>query len=281
MGPELQLMPQKQVRTLDLPPFRGKINAAFDLAGIRQTLSTWARTASVPNSEILHKGRNLVLAAKIPGISLENEEIVIKVFQPKGLKKIKTLVVPSNAAKAWKGAAALSDAGIGTALPIAYLESQKRGIFEQGCFVAGRIQEAREIRDLFRDLSNHEITSLLDQLVIYLRRCHGAGILHRDLSDGNILVKKDGQGRFLFFLIDTNRIRFRKKISALRAAKNLIRLGVPNTQQPYFLQAYFQQKPVRRILRFWYRLNKECFSHYIEWKQKLGLKKLAEKLRLQ
>jgi serine/threonine protein kinase len=115
----------------------------------------------------------------------------------------------------------------------------------------------------------------------YLSLCHERGILHRDLSDGNILVKEDKSGEFRFYLIDTNRIRIKGRISSLKRIKSLIRLGVPPEHQRYFMEQYSGEDRVKGFLWFWYRFNKMVYSNNIKLKKKLRLRQLARKLKIQ
>ncbi len=82
-------------------------------------------------------------------------------------------------------------------------------------------------------------------------------------------------------MIDTNRIRVKKRISIWQRIKNLIRLGIPAQAQPMFLSQYLESPEIHRHLWWWYRLNKIVFSGYIELKKKLRLRQLVRKLRIQ
>jgi len=266
---------------LELPPYKGLIHPDLDSPDLREILEDCGSKIHHSQTEILFDGRNKIWAADLKKKKSKITKIVFKEFKPKGLKKLKTLILPSPPEKAWKGAAALWNAGIRTATPIAYLERKKTGFFFRGCFAAERILDTEEIRFFFKRPLSLEMKKLLSDLSIYLRSCHRAGILHRDLSDGNILAKKGKDGTHTFYLIDTNRIRAKKNIPPLKAAKNLIRLGVPEPYQRFFLEAVFQRAPVNPLVWFWYRWNKKCFTGYLLFKKKLGLKKWAEKLKLQ
>jgi serine/threonine protein kinase len=175
----------------------------------------------------------------------------------------------------------LEERGLGTASPAAFLEKRKHGLVERSYFFAARIDDAEEIRGLFRSLPGTELEPLLSKLAAFLSRCHDCGILHRDLSDGNVLVKKDDSGRTLFYLLDTNRIRVREKLQGFNRSKNLIRLGVPAAFQKYFLRRYFGEKPLRNAHWFWYKMNKAVFSGYVGLKKKLRLRQIARFLRIQ
>jgi serine/threonine protein kinase len=272
---------RRSTRRLVLEPYRGEVSAAFDDPVLIDLLANpeevWAR----PETEILFQGRNRVGAVRAVLSNGSGRNLVVKEFSPRGLVRLKSLVQPSKAAKAWRGALALEERGLQTASPAAYLEKRKHGFVERSYFLAARLEGAAEIRGLFRSLPAEEIEPLLAALAAFLRRSHDRGILHRDLSDGNILVGKDERGDPLFYLLDTNRIRVRSRLGGLRRAKNLIRLGVPPADQRFFLGCYFEPGPLGKTPWLWYRLNKTVFAAYIGAKKKLRLRRLARFLRIQ
>ncbi|MGB7294069.1 MAG: lipopolysaccharide kinase InaA family protein [Candidatus Aminicenantales bacterium] len=268
-------------RTLIFDEYRGEVAPEFDdlsfLDAISRPEELWIR----PDIEMLLDARNRVGAVRLPLSSGPSREIVVKEFKPRGFVRLKSLSQSSKAARAWRGAWALKERGLETALPAAYLEKRRRGLVERSYFLAERITGAGEIRGLFRRLGPEELEPLLDALAGHLSLCHDRGILHRDLSDGNILVKKDDSGRFSFYLLDTNRIRLRKRMGAFRRAKNLIRLGVPPALQKKFLLKYAGAKGFRRAHWFWYKWNKSVFTASLGLKKKLRLRRIARFLRIQ
>jgi tRNA A-37 threonylcarbamoyl transferase component Bud32 len=268
-------------RRVELGQYRGEVGAEFDdplfIAAISRPEELWAR----PEAELLFVGRNRVGTVRIPLSSGLSRELVVKEFSPRGLVRLKSLVQPSKAARAWRGARALDERDLGTASPAGYLEKRKRGLVERSYFFAARVDGAEEVRGLFRSLQAAELETLLGALAAFLRRCHDEGILHRDLSDGNILVRKGEPNRNSFFLLDTNRIRVRRKLGGFRRAKNLIRLGIPPAFQKFFLSCYFGETPPRKAYWTWYRLNKTVFTSYLSMKKKLRLRRMARFLRIQ
>lgn len=264
---------------IDLPPFRGRVNPQFCDSSILDVLRTSPTLLRDPSAEILQKGRNLVGAVRLPGSERGPIEVVIKEFSPRGIDKLKGLILPSKGWKAWKGAGALFDRGIGTPVPILYLEEQGTGR-QRSYFISRRLIDAEEIRGLFTSGERVFLLSLLQNLASALRSWHSLGILHRDLSDGNILVGSPDRNPE-FFLIDTNRIRILPSISTLRGIKNLIRLGVPKSLQMTFLEFYLDRKPVPRRFRQWYILAKGTFTVYLRLKKILRTKKIARKLGIQ
>jgi hypothetical protein len=268
-------------RRIDLGPYRGMIEAGIDDPALLEVISRpeelWAR----PGVEILNDKRNRVGILRIPLSSGRTADIVVKEFLSRGVNRLKSLFLPSKAARAWRGALAVKKTGLDTAAPIAYLERRKRGFVERCFFLAERVEGAGEIRPLFRSLPPGEMDFLLSSLGRYLSLCHERGILHRDLSDGNILVKKDTAGRLHFYLLDTNRIRLRRKIGRFPRLKNLIRLGIPASFQRFFLEAYLRPRPLENKDWLWYKMNKSIFTRYIALKKRLRLRQIARRLRIQ
>jgi serine/threonine protein kinase len=274
-------------RPFDRPPLRGRVVASAATRSFLAAVSDCRGLLAGPAAEIFLDGRNKVGAVAIPLESGMASAVVIKEYYSYGINKLKSLFELSKAAKAWRGACALIERGLETPSPLAWLEARKWGFVTESFFLADRVMDGREIRHLLKELPDDELRALLAALARTLRICHERGILHRDLSDGNILVRKDDSpgGGFHFYFLDTNRIRIRtpKTIGSLARAKNLIRLGIPAPQQLFFLERYAGRRgeaPSPAFI-FWYRLNKRIFTLSIGLKKKLRLKKLARKLRIQ
>ncbi|MDP2914714.1 MAG: lipopolysaccharide kinase InaA family protein [Candidatus Aminicenantes bacterium] len=269
-------------RPLSLPPYEGRIADAYAVPEFLSLLAEPEKLLEGSGAEVLLDGRNRVVAVKAPSLSAGTADIVIKEYRLQGINKLKSRISPSKAAKAWRGAAALEDAGFETPAPIAFLERRKAGFVERSYFIAGRVFGGREIRDLFKEHSDETLRPLLSALAGTLFRLHERGILHRDLSDGNVLVK-EADGAFRFIFLDTNRVRSRGHIGATARAKNLVRLGVPPALRTFFLERYAAAggRPLEKAFVFWYKLNKNVFSGWIKLKRALRLKKLARWLKIQ
>jgi serine/threonine protein kinase len=267
---------------LILPPFRGRIQAEYIHPLFLQAISDCKRLLEEKKAEILLEGRNRVaVVVGLPRADETKADIVIKEFHSVGVNRLKSAFVSGKAFKSWQGACALVEKGIETPAPVAYLEERKGLFLEQSFFLAERIEGAQEIRFIFRELPSSELRRLLAGLSRHLSFCHKQGVLHHDLSDGNILVGKDERGDFRFYLLDTNRIRLKDRIGLLKKVKNLIRLGIPPELQRYFLEQYLGKSRAKRFLWLWYRINKTAYTQFVELKKKLRLRKLSRKLKIQ
>ncbi len=262
-------------------PYRGAVHRDCDTPEFRAALAGIRALATGPSARVLLDSRNLVVAVPVPVSPAGCREAVVKEFRPSGFKKLKTILVPGKADKAWSGAMACLARNVRTPFPMAWLERRSMGVVAESWFVAAEEPDAVEIRGLFRTLPAEDLDRLVAGLAAFLRMCHDRGILHRDLSDGNILVRRPRPGVFEFALIDTNRIRVRTGISAPARVRNLVRLGVPRDRRDFFLEQYLDGARGGKALRLWYAGAKGCYAGTIALKKKLRLKRLARWLRIQ
>jgi len=266
---------------LIIKPYKGRIREAYNDPDFIQAIADCHSLLNDSEAEILLDSRNRVGVVTLPFHGQKKVDVVIKEFRSRGVNKLKSLFFSGKAFRAWQGAMVLTERKVDTPPPVACLEKRKALFLDESFFLTERISGVREIRFLFLELQPVELRELLDSLSRHLSLCHERGVLHRDLSDGNILVKKGKSGEFRFFLIDTNRIRIKRRISPLKRMKNLIRLGVPPGNQCYFLEQYSGEDRVKGFLWFWYRFNKMVYSNYVALKKKLRLRQLARKFKIQ
>ncbi len=269
-------------RRLEIPPFRGSIHPDYETPEFLRAIADCRALAGSPEARILLDARNRVAAVPIPVSASFSVDAVIKEFRASGFKKFKTLFWPGKAFRAWRGAVACLERRVPTPLPLAYLERRERGVVAESYFVSAHIDGAVEIREMLRTLPPEDLTDLLADLAKFLLFCHNEGILHRDLSDGNILVRTEkGRARSLF-LVDTNRISLQHgEIPFPARIRNLVRIGVPPDFRDLFLGFYLGEGRDRKSLRFWYSWNKTVYTRFVAFKKKLRLRRLAEKLRFQ
>ncbi len=254
---------------LDFPSYKGRINQDFKKPFLLQKLEDCDRLLEEQGHHIFTDRRNRVGLVQFPVSEGKSTGFVVKEFRTQGLNNLKAIFFPSRAQKAWRGGVSLMERGIPTPAPVAYLESKKYFSTRYDYYVTLMEQGSQEIRHMFRSLQGNALEGLLRALARQLFFCHKQGILHRDLSDGNILVGKRDEEEYRFSLIDTNRIRIKRRIGLFRRIKNLIRLGIPRAYQPYFLRQYTETGELKKGIWCWYRVNKRTYTEYTKWKRKL------------
>lgn len=258
--------------------FSGEIQASYDHPRLLQALAQLPELTRSGEAEIILESRNRLVALNLPLNEAEEREVVVKEFRPRGVAKLREFFTGSKAKRSFYGALILIRRKIPTPEPIGYLEGNLPGQGKVGYYLSLRLKGVEEIRFLWRRRPSEALRPLLEQLASFLRSLHWQGVWHRDLSDGNILVKLKSPGCFEFFLLDTNRLRLRKKVGRWRAVKNLIRLGIPFSEQTFFLQKYLGSSSVPFPLWLWYRLSKIAYTNWVQIKKKLRLRTLARRL---
>lgn len=260
--------------------FKGRLDVHFSQEDFISILSCPKKLWKHPSMKILLDARNRVGAVDVK-LNGHVSRVVVKSFRIKGINRLKSIVFPSKAQKAWFGSHILRKNSISTPYPIAFFEKRKGCVVRESYFLSEWVEGTLEVRALFKSLKGKDIEKLLKDLAGFLSFIRIKGLLHRDLSDGNVLVRGSREQGFQFFLIDTNRVRRIKTFSVLRGLKSIIRLGIPFVYQRFFLKLYLSPMPLNYGHWCWYRVNKVLFSTYILLKKKLRIKKIADRLKIQ
>jgi tRNA A-37 threonylcarbamoyl transferase component Bud32 len=172
---------------LSLEPFLQSLPECFDREGMT-----------------VYKGRNEIKIFEREGLLLN----VKSYRKPILLNRIAyTFFRKSKARRAYENALEVMARGFETPVPVAYLEQQSGGLLEKSWFVSLHCPYTRMLREFAdnSDVSGRE--DILQALGAYVAGLHRSGILHLDLSIGNILFEKDETG-IRFSLVDINRMRF-------------------------------------------------------------------------
>jgi hypothetical protein len=130
----------------------------------------------------------------------------------------------------------------------------------QSWYVSRRLEGAAQVREWFlhRDDPGRGAPRLripLEQLLTALgrlaRKMHDSGVFFRDLSDGNVLVTREGAG-FSIWLVDLTRARLGEQpVSLWNRLRDLSRLGLNRPEdRKLLLSSYFEaETPPRGVER--------------------------------
>ncbi len=171
------------------------------------------------NGRIIYKSRNELRVIELQELSINVKQYHKPIFIN---RIIYTFFRKSKASRAYEYAMILKKKGFGTPEPIAYLELKENGLLSGSYFVSKQISDFRMMREFADGSAITGREDIIEALGVYVARLHEEGILHLDLSVGNILFKKDEKG-IHFWLVDLNRMRF-CPIGKEKGCKNLERL---------------------------------------------------------
>jgi len=169
--------------------------------------------------EMVYEARN-----QLKSFKAEAFEVIVKRYKiPFFINRIAyTFFRPSKAKRAYEYALKLLYLGLNSPEPIAYIEQFKGGLLTHGYFISIYEKDYSDIRDLMDGIEQD--ADILQQLSVYIADIHSKGVLHLDMSPGNILYKKVGD-KYHFTLIDINRMQFLSTISTKQRFSSFKRLS--------------------------------------------------------
>lgn len=229
---------------------------------------------------VLRNKRNRVWA--VPAPWEETRKIVVKHFRPaRGLRGWLQRFKPNKALRSWNGAHELLRRGIPTPRPIAWLEHPQTPRQAECYYLCEAFEGGASARHAFYAFNRGETeflsiprAELYAAIAALLVKMHGRGVFFRDLSAGNLLLRRAEGGQIEFTLIDTARARIGVKgLSIRQRLADLMRLCHPLAWEgrELLLHEYFTTINVHFVP--WMRLA----FHYYDWKHRI--KKSLRSLR--
>ncbi len=179
-----------------------------------------ARSETVSPSSVIYRGRNVIFHETVG-----HTEVAAKRFPVASVgKRLVYRLRSTKAVRAFDHAARLLALGIGTPRPLAAIEVHRGGWPVASHFCSAFVPAFREARTL-RPRGAPERPRLLALLGEFVGLLHERGVVHRDLTSGNILLVPDRArpGGVEFQLIDINRMRF-GRVGVRAGIANLVQL---------------------------------------------------------
>ena len=157
---------------------------------------------------------------------LNGQSINIKSFKiPNLINKIAYRYFrKSKARRSFEYATTLLEKGIGTPQPIAYLENYNWLGLTSSYYVSEHLVTELTFRELVEIPDYPENEIILRQFTQFCFDLHEKGIEFLDHSPGNTLIKKVGDQKYAFYLVDLNRMNFHTTMDFDMRMKNLSRL---------------------------------------------------------
>jgi hypothetical protein len=164
-------------------------------------------------AEILRDARNRVM--RLPQFGEQNA-IVLKMFRPPALvRRWFARRKSDKALRSWNNANELIRRGIATPRPTAFFHQAGEPLSAPSWYACADFADAHSARDVFNAFSagatefqGQAINDWYGVIAVFLQKLHTRGVYFRDLSAGNLLVRRTPSGELEFALIDTARARF-------------------------------------------------------------------------
>jgi tRNA A-37 threonylcarbamoyl transferase component Bud32 len=149
--------------------------------------------------------------AQVFAVSTGELSWIIKRYRSGGwLRRAADLFRGSPARRAWRGGHGLMARGIGTALPVAFVERRRFGVPVASAIVMEDLRGLEVADDCPTDWAgDREILTAVSRLAIGL---HRRGAIHGDLKASHVLLEREAN-RIHGRLIDLEGVRFRRRLS--------------------------------------------------------------------
>ncbi|TAN37983.1 MAG: hypothetical protein EPN23_03735 [Verrucomicrobia bacterium] len=257
---------RQDILTLALDEARVLLLPEFDSPTLRALLRNLAAYTSAAEAVVLHAGRNRTVKLDATTADGKLLTVVVKSFGQQGiLRDWSDRRKGSKAERSFRVAVRLHAAGVGTPPPIACVEHWQGSRLAASFFVSRFEPNLTCFRDelcrLYRqDPLCSKLINLLQVVADAVRGMHAAGVLHNDLGNQNIMLRRKNAetwGDVQF--VDLNRARLRDKLSLREIARDLSRIALPSDFLRVFFEMYFQARAPVEFLR-WERYYRRRFA---------------------
>lgn len=185
------------------------------------------------SGEVVYSARNLIKTFDVDGLKLNVKSFKKPIF----INQVAYATCrKSKARRSYEYAFRLKENGFHTPDPIAYMELTNCYLLKYSLYIS--IHE--EFDGIMRELYHGQLEGreeLLRQFAQYTADLHEKHILHIDYSSGNILYKKEDD-KFVFYLVDLNRMTFGRKIGLNKACYNFRRLWGNDEMISFIVREY-------------------------------------------
>ena len=154
---------------------------------------------------LLYQQRNVIKT-----FQLGKKTINIKSFKkPNWINRfVYQWIIPGKAERSYNYAQTLLNKGFHTPFPIAFAAETKIGL-RKSYYISEHLNYDLTFRELIYMLDYPNREKILRQFTRFTFQLHEQGICFLDHSPGNTMIKSTGEGNYLFYLVDINRMKFK------------------------------------------------------------------------
>jgi hypothetical protein len=228
-------------------PWRFLLAPGRDLPGFAETLAQLPFLIKKQSAPLAPPGRHRVDRLALP-CGGETLDVVVKTYGLQSAWRDRLAVrTGSKAQRAFQNALALRAAGVGTPAPIAVAERWEGARLRESLFVAAYASDLTSFRDELNRIYSRAprcapLMALLQCVADAVRALHDAGLLHHDLGNQNIGLRRNPDGAaapWSIYFLDLNRAQAVPDPSPAARGEDLARLDLPSDFLRVFHAMYF------------------------------------------
>ena len=199
----------------------------------------------------IHKARN-----EIKILDYENQKLVVKAFKVPNLlnKIVYTFFRGTKAKKSYENSLRISKF---VPQAVGYIEFRKFGLLSDSYFISEQFEYDFTIREVITGADFKDRENIFRELAKFTFLLHEEGILHKDYSPGNILIKANNDA-YELKIVDINRMEF-KNLNVDERLKNFSQLWAKDDDLKIVIDEY--SKLINQD-------EDECFAKALEYSQK-------------
>jgi hypothetical protein len=140
------------------------------------------------------------------------ERVTIKLNRVSGLKRLTYRFRPSKGQRHWNNACDMLRRGIKTPTPVAFYENRRTPGVNDSWYLCEFVPDAFSTREVYRafrdgaqDYQGLDKAAWFDLLSEFVCHMHNKQVVHRDLSSGNLMLQRTGDGAIVPQVIDIGR----------------------------------------------------------------------------
>lgn len=207
--------------------------------------------AFAASDQVLQEARNT-----IKKVSFEGVDYVVKSFKKPNLlnQLLYTFARQSKACRSYQYSLKISQF---VPRGVAYVEFFNAGLITKSYFISECFDYDFTIREVLTDPEFSDREAIYRAFAQFTYQLHEQGILHRDYSPGNILIKRQ-DSTYIFKIIDINRMSF-KAMTIPQRMKNFYMLWASDSDMTLIAKEYARQAKLD---------ERQCIALACEYNQK-------------
>ncbi len=207
------------------------VNKNFqDFQDFVRNIESYFNKNSHDSYETIHKARN-----ELKIINYNSIDTIVKSFKVPNLLRrvIYTYFRDSKAKKSYEYSIKIKEF---TPSPIGYIEFFSYGLIQNSYFISEKFDYDFTIREPLLEDDFPFRDEVFKEFARFTFELHQNGILHKDYSPGNILIKKENDS-YIFKVVDINRMEF-KELSLNERLKNFNKLWAKDEYLTTMIKEY-------------------------------------------